>query len=632
MEQLEKELSNRDVIWEEWYTLALAYYNHHGHLEVPQRFKTKNGYEYNETGVTLGIWISRLRQYQDRLTEERRNKLKQINFRFESNAKEIHWEKMYNLALAYYNYHGHSEMPQRYKTVNGYEYDESGVALGVWCEYIRQYPERLTEERIKKLELINFRFKCNCHDIKWEQMYQLAVLYYKHYGNSEMPYNFKTKNGIDYDENGFPLGAWRIEQRNKYRKNSLKEERVKKLEQINFNFEANIRELNWNKMYDLAMIYYKHYGHSEIPHNFKTRNGIDYDETGVALGNWCDTIRHNINKQNEDRIKKLQEINFRFTTDARDIKWEQMYQLAKIYYQQYGHSEIVNTFKTTNGIDYDENGFYLGYWCFEQRNRYQKKLLEEERIKKLEEINFRFESNFRDNAWNKMYDLALVYYKHYGHSEMPYYFKTKNGIDYDETGASLGSWAETIRQYPKRLTEERIKKLELINFRFTSNASDLKWERMYQLAAIYYKHYGHSEIPHNFKTTNGIDYSKDGIELGSWRFRQRQHQDKLTEERRMKLELIEFRFITKKDNEEQKKQLCMTYGIDYEQYEFLRKISYQELYAKIMFLLEYNYPLVTEGNLHEIFTMSNENMTLKYMINKEDMIMNYYIKRKGKNV
>ena len=50
---------------------------------------------------------------------------------------------------------------------------------------------------------------------------------------------------------------------------------------------------------------------------------------------------------------------------------------AKIYYQQYGHSEIVNTFKTTNGIDYDENGFYLGYWCFEQRNRYQKKLLEE---------------------------------------------------------------------------------------------------------------------------------------------------------------------------------------------------------------------------------------------------------------
>ena len=60
--------------------------------------------------------------------------------------------------------------------------------------------------------------------------------------------------------------------------------------------------------------------------------------------------------------------------------------------------------------------------------------------------------------------------------------------------------------------------------------------------------------------------------------------------------------------EKVKIELCNTYGIDYNKYKILDRMSFQELYAKIMFLLDSNLPLETDGKLHPIFTMCNENM------------------------
>ena len=42
------------------------------------------------------------------------------------------------------------------------------------------------------------------------------------------------------------------------------------------------------------------------------------------------------------------------------------------------------------------------------------------------------------------------------------------------------------------------------------------------------------------------------------------------------------------------------------------------------------YSLVVDDKLYETFGMSNENMILKYMISKEELITEYYINRKGK--
>ena len=49
--------------WEEMYEYACTYYEHHKNLEIPYKFKTSNGFEYNEKGsVNLGPWIAAQKQ------------------------------------------------------------------------------------------------------------------------------------------------------------------------------------------------------------------------------------------------------------------------------------------------------------------------------------------------------------------------------------------------------------------------------------------------------------------------------------------------------------------------------------------------------------------------------------------
>jgi len=399
------------------------------------------------------------------------------------------------------------------------------------------------------------------------------------------------------------------------------------------NLKKQIDKNSWDEYYELAKIYYNHYGNSEIPQKFKTINGYEYDENGISLGAWCAKQREKINTLTKEQISKLESIDFRLIKDFALKRWNNIYNLAYNYYKHYRNCEIPSKFKTKNGIDYDKDGVSLGSWCETQRKRV--KQLSREQITKLEEIEFRFTSNFGEQRWNKMYKLAKNYYNRYGNSNIPESFKTKNGIDYDQDGFFLGIWCQNQRQCKEQLNEERKRKLEEIEFRFTSNFGEQRWNNMYELAKNYYNRYGNSEIPSKFKTKNGIDYDKDGFSLGAWCRTQRHFNnnlDNLDEERKKKLEEIEFRFTLKKENKKQKELLCQTYEINYKKHKILSSISYQELYAKIMFLIDNNYPLEINDKLHEIFYMSNENMILKYMISKEDLIMKYYIERKGKRV
>ena len=75
------------VDWLENYNLAKAYYEHHNNLEVPQSFKTKNGYEEDENGVALGQWISTQRQAykgkgRRKITKEQINLLEKIGIKW----------------------------------------------------------------------------------------------------------------------------------------------------------------------------------------------------------------------------------------------------------------------------------------------------------------------------------------------------------------------------------------------------------------------------------------------------------------------------------------------------------------------------------------------------------------------
>ncbi len=170
--------------------------------------------------------------------------------KYVSDRLSMTWMDKYNLAKAYFEHYGNLEIPASFKTINGYEYDENGIALGKWIDTQRQaYKGRgrgkITKDQIKLLEEIGMRFENIDTMETWKEKYNLAKAYFEHYGNLEIPRTFKTINGYEYDENGIALGIWITNQRNAYKGKgtvTITKEKIKLLEEIEIQWFSENRD------------------------------------------------------------------------------------------------------------------------------------------------------------------------------------------------------------------------------------------------------------------------------------------------------------------------------------------------------------------------------------------------------
>ena len=343
--------------WLEKYNLAKAYYEHHGNLEIPQKFETINGYEYQEGGLKLGKWLRTQRQaYKGKgnykITQERIELLEKIGMRWEPINQNDTWMEKYQLAKAYYQHHGNLEMPDRFETINGYEYQEGGVKLGFWLHNKRQAYKgkgnyKFTKEQIELLEQIGMRWENIDQMDTWLEKYNLAKAYYEHHGNLEIPGRFETINGYEYQEGGLKLGKWLRTQRLAYKgkgNSKLTQERVELLEKIRMRWE-NIDQMDtWLEKYNLAKAYYEHHGNLEIPDRFETVNGYEYQEGGLKLGKWL---------RNQRQAYKGKE-NYKFTKERVEL----LEQIGMIWEVRKNKETIENVCKK-HGINYQKNEKFL---------------------------------------------------------------------------------------------------------------------------------------------------------------------------------------------------------------------------------------------------------------------------------
>ena len=466
----------------------------------------------------------------------------------------------------------------------------------------------------------------------WELNYSLAKAYFEKYGDLEIPTVFKTLNGVDKCENGYNLGEWLNRQRQTYKNGKLYPERKKLLDQIGMRFDTKDNDEIWAQMYTLAKNHFEKYGSLErITSKYKTLNGIDKDEKGYNLGYWFDTQRRSSKKGklSSERKELLEQIGMRFDTKDNDEIWAQMYTLAKNHFEKYGVLKIPTVFKTLNGIDKDEEGYNLGRWLDSQRQSYKIGKLSKERKKLLDQIGMRFDTKYYDEIWAQMYALAKNHFEKYGDLEISQDFNTLNGIDKDEDGYNLGYWLDNQRRSNKKgkLSSERKELLEQIGMRFDTKDNDEIWAQMYALAKNHFEKYGSlKRITTGYKTLNGIDKDEKGYNLGSWIGTQRTTYKigKLSPERIDLLEQIGMVWEIRK-GKIKKQKLCNEYLIPYEE---VKNISYNELYAKTMYLLDNNIDIIIDGKLNPIYNMSNTNMQITYGISLKELIEKYKKKEK----
>jgi len=281
-----------NLVWEQSFLEAKAYYEHFHDLRVPVKYVT-------ETGFPLGMWITMMRQARANrrfsiVTEERIKRLDEIGMIW--NVLSDQWERNYLEAAMYYRQHGNLLVPARYVT-------ESGIKLGYWIAHLRQDKrdgkEYLTKEQIERLNLIGMAWDAD--EERWRIGYEAALNYSRVKGNLDVPFSYETPDG-------FRLGLWIQLKRRQYNKGTLSDEQICDLEKIGMRWDAHAER--WQEFYEEAQAYFNANGNLKVPRAYKTANGH-------KLNPWLCRMKREQDRLSEGQIAALSAIGMQWKTESK---------------------------------------------------------------------------------------------------------------------------------------------------------------------------------------------------------------------------------------------------------------------------------------------------------------------------
>ncbi len=263
--------------WSEMYSRLAEYKNKNHHCNVPQRYVED---------PELGTWVANQRTYfrKEKLSKERIKKLEDIGFAWNpADAKRSEkWSEMYTQLVEYQKENHHCNVPSAYA---------ENPELGYWVSHQRGNfrKGKFSEERIKKLKALGFVF--DALEAQWPEMYSRLV----EYKNKNHHCNVAQRYVEDPE-----LGTWVANQRTYFRKEKLSKERIQKLEDIGFAWNA--ADAKWFEMYSQLVEYKNENGDCDVPAQY-VKN--------PSLGHWVRGQRK-AKKLSRERIDLLDDIGFKW--------------------------------------------------------------------------------------------------------------------------------------------------------------------------------------------------------------------------------------------------------------------------------------------------------------------------------
>ena len=215
----------------------------------------------------------------------------------------------------------------------------------------------------------------------------------------------------------------------------MSDRKTKRLEELGFEWRPD--ETQWEKMCQELVGYKQEYGNCNVTQRFPGN---------PQLGTWVAAQRtvYTNGKLHQDKIKKLEELGF--VWKAREDKWENKFQELMAFKKEHGHCNVPRS--------HSENPL-LASWVGIQRTANRKGNLNQDRIKRLEKLGFKWDPH--EAQWEEKYHELADYKKKHGDCNAPFNCSEN---------PQLGRWVSNQRKlYRKgKLSQDRVKRLEKLGF------------------------------------------------------------------------------------------------------------------------------------------------------------------------
>jgi superfamily II DNA or RNA helicase len=463
-------LDRLGVSWDKFFGSLQRFKLETGHCHVPDGFTTSEG-------LKLGVWVGTQRQRIDILSDEKIRRLDSLGFVWD--PREKLWEEGYSYLQEFHKRMGHALVPQLHK--------EGNFRLGSWVNSQRQRKENLNEDRLKRLEALDFVWIPT--DEKWLLGFSALQKYAQREGHCLVPQSHKEGN--------HRLGAWVRFQRS--RKDLLDPSRIKQLESVGFIWLP--LDYEWNRHFEALRAFTLREGHCNVPRS--------HEEGGIKLGNWVNSRRHSKEHLTNQQIEQLNSLGFIWESLSQRLAlW---IELLTRFYNREGHSVVTQT--------HVEDGHKLGIWVTGLRTK--KSSLKPDLVDRLNRLNFVWDK--LPHQWETGYAALERYVQREGHARVPQLFKEGN--------FRLGRWVVTQRHKREILTQSQISRLDTLGFSW--NPFSEQWEEGFEALREFKTSKGHCLVPAKMVT-------KNGYKLGVWVGLQRAKKTRLQQDRVTRLESLGF--------------------------------------------------------------------------------------------
>lgn len=268
----------------------------------------------------------------------------------------------------------------------------------------------------------------------WNDWYELAKRYYTQHGNLDMPKRYIT-------EEGYNLGDWVKTQRKEFKAGKASTDHINLLNELKIRWDP-LQDL-WDNGYEHARQYYLTFGNLLVSTDYVCEDGFNL---GIWIINKRIDYRYQRDVLTKERRSLLEEIGM--VWNVPDQQWNEIYELAKEYYEKHGHLKVPRSYVTESGIQ-------LGMWVSDRRRNYVNNMLTDEQISKLESIGMVW--NVNADAWEKGLKEATTFYERNNDLIVPRDYITEDGY-------KLGLWISHLREKFKagKLGQDQIEQLNQI--------------------------------------------------------------------------------------------------------------------------------------------------------------------------